>query len=487
MLLKAILNDIKYKVLINIDKININNIAYDSRKIEQGDLFIAIKGDNVDGHDFIDTAFDKGAVAVIVTKKLPNISIPQIIVKNDRKTLSKISKNFFRIASEHSNIYGITGTNGKTSTAIILKYLLDTNHHNTGYIGTLGIKTFNDYQKKFSLTTPESLDIYQTISDFKGENIDNTVIEVSSIGLARDRVFNIPFKLALFTNLSQDHLDYHKTMDKYFKAKKKLFYQIKSDGYGIINIDDEYGKKLYRNIDAQKISFSLKNADADYFFKEIDLNIDNTQGIIHSPFGNINIQFPLLGKFNAYNLLGATASQLTLFPNDYSENIKLKSLPPIPGRMEIIKTRQHGTVIVDFAHTPDAMEKIFNAMKLIHKSGNINVAFGCGGNRDKSKRRIMGHISEINSNEIILTNDNPRNELPIEIINDIIKGIKNRKSTSIIEDRKEAISEILNRSKKGDIVLILGKGDERNQEINGKKYPFDDREIIKSWIKENEN
>lgn len=487
MFLKELLHDIKYKVTANIENININNIEYDSRNIKQGDLFIAIKGENVDGHDFINDAIDKGAVAIIVTKKLPNISIPQIIVKDGRKTLAIVSKNFFHTVSKYSNICGITGTNGKTSTALILKHLLDINHHNTGYIGTLGIKTFSNYKKSFLLTTPESSDIYKTISAFISENIDNTVIEVSSIGLDRDRVFQIPFKLALFTNLSQDHLDYHKTMNKYFKAKEKLFHQIQSGGFGIINIDDEYGKKLYENINARKISFSLNDPNADYFFKKIDLNIDTTKGIIQSPLGNINIQFPLTGKFNAYNLLGAIASQLTLFPNDYSKNIELNSLPPIPGRMEIIKTKQHGTVIIDFAHTPDAMKKIFNTMNIIQNYVNVNVVFGCGGNRDKTKRPIMGHIAENNSNEIILTNDNPRDESPIEIINDIIKGTKNRKSISIIEDRKEAISEILNRSKKGDIILILGKGDERNMEINGKKIPFDDREIIKSWIKDNEN
>lgn len=487
MLLKELLYDVKYKVTVNIEDININNIAYDSRNIKQGDLFVAIKGNKVDGHDFIDNAIKKGAIAIIVTKKSSNISIPQIIVKNSRKTLAKTSKNFFNTALKQSNIYGITGTNGKTSTALILKYLFDINHHNTGYIGTLGIKTFDNYKKLFLLTTPESLDIYKTISDFNSKNIDNTVIEVSSIGLDRERVYNIPFKLALFTNLSQDHLDYHQTMNKYFKAKKKLFYQIQNNGYGIINIDDEYGKILYQNIDHTKISFSLNNPNADYFFKKIDLNITNTAGIIHSPLGNINIKFPLIGKFNAYNLLGAIASHLTLFPNDYSKNIELKSLPPIPGRMEIIKTKQHGTVIIDFAHTPDAMKKIFDTMRVINKNGNINVVFGCGGNRDKTKRPIMGHIAENNSNEIILTNDNPRDESPTEIINDIIKGIKNKESISIIEDRKEAIFEILNRSKKGDIILILGKGDERDMEINGQKISFDDREIINLWIKDNES
>ncbi len=487
MLLKKILHNIEYIASTNIDNININNIAYDSRKIKKGDLFIAIKGDNIDGHNFITSAIKNGAIAIIATKKLQNISVPQIIVQNNRKTLAKISKMFYNDSATTSNIYGITGTNGKTTTALILKYLLDSNSHNTGYIGTLGIKATNNYNKNFSLTTPESLDIYQTIFNFKKNNINNAVIETSSIGIDRERIFQMPFKLALFTNLSQDHLDYHKTMDAYFKAKEKLFHQITNDGFGIINIDDGYGKKLYENIECNKISFSLKNSDADYYFEKINFNVDSTQGIIHSPLGKIDIKFPLIGIFNAYNLLGAISSQLSLFPEDYSKKFDLKDLHPIPGRMEIIKTKSHGTVIVDFAHTPDAMEKIFDTMKIVQKQGNLNVAFGCGGNRDKSKRPIMGSIAENNCNKIILTNDNPRNELPSEIINDILKGIKNKDSILVVEDRKNAIYEILNNSKKNDIVLILGKGDERNQEINGTKIKFDDREIIKSWMKKNES
>ncbi|MEA1987160.1 MAG: UDP-N-acetylmuramoyl-L-alanyl-D-glutamate--2,6-diaminopimelate ligase [Candidatus Marinimicrobia bacterium] len=487
MLLQNILHNIKYKTTMQIDDININKIEYDSRKINKNDLFIAIKGDISDGHLFINSAIKNGAIAIIVSEKKLDISVPQIIVDDDRKTLAQISSNFYKTQIEPFDIYGITGTNGKTTTALILKYLLNFKNRKSGYIGTLGIQAFKEYKKNLSLTTPESLDIYKTIFNFKTGQIESAVIEVSSIALDRKRVYQIPFKIALFTNLSQDHLDYHRTMSAYFEAKKTLFQQIKKDGFAIINIDDNYGKKLFGSIKSQKKSFSLNNNKADYYFETIDYNIENTTGIIHSPFGKINIQFPLLGSFNAYNLLGAIASQLSLFPNDYSKDMNLKTLPPIPGRMEIIKTKQHGTAIVDFAHTPDAMEKIFNTIKIIQKTGKINIAFGCGGNRDKTKRPMMGKIASENADEIILTNDNPRDENPLAIIDDIKKDVKTNYQIKIIENRKNAIAEILRVSNKNDVVLILGKGDEREMEIDGKKIPFDDRKIINSWIKKNEN
>ena len=484
MRLKELIRGLKILYFSGDPNIEIKDISYDSRNVKKGDIFVALKGNNLDGHDFIHHAIKNGASAVLL-EKIPNedINIPIIQVNNTRRALSKIAINFFRPPLDKMNIIGITGTNGKTTISYILESIMKASGVESGVIGTINYrfcsKIFNA-----PVTTPESLDLMRILKNMGEAGVRNVIMEVSSHSLAQERVRDCPFKVAVFTNITRDHLDYHGSFEEYFRSKTKLFLEYKPL-YSIINADDLMGKTLINSINGNCIRYGLKE-DYEIWAKDIDINWNGIKADIITPKGKIKINSSLIGNFNLYNILAAvgTCYCLGIKPNIIEEGIN--AVKGVPGRMEIIKNEKSPYVIVDYAHTPDALLKVLNTIKAISKRKLITV-FGCGGDRDKGKRKDMGKIAGKYSDIVIITSDNPRSEDPYHIMKQIEEGLKkvkkNKKIKYILEvNRKEAIKKAIEMADKDDVILVAGKGHENYQIIGDKKIPFDDRKVIKEIL-----
>jgi len=464
----------------------ITGIEYDSRKVKPGSLFVAIKGFQTDGHEYILKAVSRGASAVICEKTIVHRNIHIIPVSNSRKMLAFLAQAFYNTSTLPFKLTGITGTNGKTTLTELISYLEKKSGLKTATLGTLGFNAEFTIPGISERTTPESSELHRIFDYCSQQGIESLAMEVSSIALDLYRVENVLFDGAVFTNLSQDHLDFHHTMDAYFFSKAELFNQLKKNGKAFINTDDAYGNQLFTALNCNKISCSLKNPLSDYHYSLLNLTTHGLNGVIESPYGSITVSTPLMGLFNAYNLLQAVAVWREYHPETGIDTLDMSDLNTIPGRMEIIKTKFHGTVIIDFAHTPDAIEKILKSMADVpHRKRTV--VFGCGGNRDLTKRPDMGHIVQDSADSVILTNDNPRFENPDAIIQDILKGMKNSDNIVIIQNRTEAIGHALLNSESQDLTFILGKGAETYTEINGKKIPYNDKETVMTWRKKNEN
>ncbi len=460
---------------------DIRGIAYDSRKVEEGYLFVAIRGFNVDGHDFIPQAIEKGAVAIAHE---PHYSPPQelrqravfIQVENSREFLSFVSSRFFGEPSRHLKVIGITGTNGKTTTAFLIHQVLNWTGNRCGLMGTVLYDTVCR-KEKASLTTPESLEIHAMMKEILECGGTHHVMEVSSHSLALHRVDHVDFDIAVFTNLSQDHLDFHGTMEEYLKAKLKLFRMLDKDDYAIINADDPHAPHFERTATGRVITYGF--GDRAMVRGEIMRN-NLEEGLVISVEveGSIYIiiNHNLLGDFNAYNLLAAftTLTALDIPPSTAVEFLS-KARPP-KGRLQRIKN-----VFIDYAHTPDALENVLKTLKSL-PHGRLIVVFGAGGNRDREKRPLMGQVAQKYADVIILTNDNPRWEEPMEIIRDIQKGIS--KKHHVEPDREKAIKMAIDMAKPDDIILIAGKGHETYQEIKGERLPFDDEQVVRKYLNE---
>jgi len=463
----------------------ITGIEYDSRQVRTRDLFVAIRGYKTDGHKYIEQAIRKGASAVVCETDYTTHDLPVITVPNSRKALARLSQAFYKTTTLPFHLTGITGTNGKTTLTLLLRELEKQAGFKTAVSGTLGFQS--DFMNgKFSeRTTPESRDLHKMFHTCRQAGVQSLIMEVSSIALELSRVENITFDTAIFTNLTQDHLDFHGSMDRYFAAKIRLFSQLSPEGTAIINIDDPYGHQLFTSLNHKKRSCSLQNPLADYHFSEYHLSTGGLKGIINTPDHRLSIEAPLIGVFNAMNILQAIAAWLERHPDIRPESLDLKRLPAIPGRMDIVRTAQHGTVIIDFAHTTDAIDKILKSVRDIpHK--RLIVLFGCGGDRDKSKRPAMGRVAEQYADQIVLTNDNPRSENSDAIIEDILKGMTKFENLIIETDRQKAIHQVLTVGKPRDLILILGKGAEEVMEIGEDKIPFNDKDIVLKWMQKHE-
>lgn len=485
MKLRELLNIAGIKAPASLLNPEITGIEYDSRQVRTGDLFIAIRGFKTDGHTFIDPAIRQGAAAVVCEVKPHNQNIPVITVHNSRKALARLSQAFYDTAILPFHLTGITGTNGKTTLTLLLRELEKKAGLKTAISGTLGFLSDFEHGPFSERTTPESRDLHEMFHTCSRAGIQSLIMEVSSIALELSRVENITFDTAVFTNLTQDHLDFHGSMDRYFAAKIRLFSQLTPEGTAIINIDDPYGFQLFTSLNHKKRSCSLQNSHADYHFSEYHLSAEGLKGVVHTPDHTLSVEAPLIGVFNAMNILQAVAAWMEHHSHIRPDHLSLKSLPPIPGRMDIVRTAQHGTVIIDFAHTPDAIDKILKSVREIPHERLI-VLFGCGGDRDKAKRPVMGKIAEQYADQIILTNDNPRSENPEVIIRDILKGITTQQNLIIETDRQKAIYQVLTHGNPGDLILILGKGAEEVMEIEEKKIPFNDKDIVQKWVQTHE-
>lgn len=480
--LEDIIDNFKINKISGKNNIDIKDIKNDSRLVEKGDMFIAEKGYTVDGHEYIESAISNGAIAVVTEKGILDYDdITWIEVENSVDAMAKFSSNFYQRPWEHMKMIGITGTNGKTSTTYFLKSIFDQIFKKTGIIGTNGA-LIGDKHININNTTPNSLTIHRILDNMHKEYVDTCIMEVSSHALELERVKYMKFDIALFTNISKDHLDYHGTMENYYKAKAKLFEKVKK--YNILNIDDYYGKRLFNEIHSdiplitygiiEKADISASNIEHGLSFIKFKLNIKED---------SIDIKLNTPGEFSVYNALAAAS--IAHVSNVKLDDIKsgLETLGGVRGRFEVVPIDKDYTVIIDFAHTADGLEKVLKVIDEFAKARKI-VLFGAGGDRDRTKRPEMGETVGKHADLSIVTSDNPRNEDPEKIIDDVLEGTKLSGGEYVkIIDRKEAIIYALENAKKDDIILLAGKGHELYTMIKGEKIPFDERQIVMDYLK----
>jgi len=456
--------------------VEIKSVVDDSRRVKEGSLFVAVIGEKFDGHDFISYVIKNGAKAVIGEKSLHfNDDVTYVRVKDSRKALAICSAWFYGFPGEKLKLIGVTGTSGKTTTTYLIRSMLKEVGVRSGLIGTIA-NIINNSKHPASYTTPGALELNQLFSQMLKQNIEYVVMEVSSHSLKFHRVEGLQFEVGAFTNLTRDHLDFHKSFDDYFASKQKLFRQSKR---AVINIDDKSGQRLLKVIDIPALTYGIENP-ADLMAQNIR---QTTKGVSYDLVYN-NMRYPVSygvpGLFSVYNSLSAIATGISLdFPIDALINA-LRKVEGVPGRFELIKNNRDITVIVDYAHKPDGLQNVLLTMREFCK-GRIITVFGCGGDRDRGKRPIMGRISTELSDFTIITSDNPRSEDPESIIQEIETGVVSKNYIKI-PDRKEAIKAALEMAEKGDAVLIAGKGHETYQIIGDKKIHFDDREIAREYL-----
>ncbi|ACI21437.1 UDP-N-acetylmuramoyl-L-alanyl-D-glutamate--2,6-diaminopimelate ligase [Thermodesulfovibrio yellowstonii] len=490
MILKELLRS-DFNVKGDINK-NIDYITYNSKDVKEASLFFAVSGQKADGHFFIEEAIKKGAKAVVYETGhfMPSeyADVTWIGVNDSRDALSWISSKFYGNPSERLKIIGITGTNGKTTTSYLIREILKRYDKKTGVIGT--IKYLIDNEEKVAVhTTPEAPEFQELLHEMLVKGVEYVITEVSSHALALKRVDYTKFDIAVFTNLSRDHLDFHKDMEDYFNAKKRLFTELlKNEGVAVINFDDVYGRRLAEQLNTKKITYSIENPQADIYVKNYRLNFKETEINLHiKKEKELVVKTHLLGIPNIYNVISAVSVAVALnIPFDIIESAISDAHSP-DGRFERVDEGQDFLVFVDYAHSPDALERLLISVRKlkeeISKNGKIVTVFGCGGNRDRGKRPQMGKIATELSDYVILTSDNPRWEEPREIIKEIEEGIL-KDNYIVVPDRTMSLYIGTKICKKGDILIVAGKGHEDYQEIKGKRYPFSDREILVKALRE---
>ncbi|MFH1189324.1 MAG: UDP-N-acetylmuramoyl-L-alanyl-D-glutamate--2,6-diaminopimelate ligase [Candidatus Omnitrophota bacterium] len=480
--IKKALAGVRVKAGENIRDADIDGIADDSRKVRPGDLFVALKGYSTDASKFIGDALDAGARAVVTDKDFgsrPGVS--KILVDDTRSALSAIAGNFYGHPSRKLKVIGITGTNGKTTISYLLESVLKASGASAGVIGTISYR-LNGRTLPAVNTTPGALELQRMLSEMAASGTGYAVIEVSSHSLDQGRVEGILFDAGVFTNLTSDHLDYHKTVSNYFKAKKRLFDKLKTDGCAVLNIDDSKAASLRKSIKNRVMTYGVKGK-ADVAAADVALSMDGTRFTVRAPDMRFDIRTKLIGIHNVSNILAASSVAIALKVPEEAIMEGIASMERVPGRLEAVDAGQDFKVLVDFAHTEDALFNVLSLLKGLAKSRMITV-FGCGGDRDRTKRPLMGKVACKYSDHVIVTSDNPRFEDPDAIIREIEKGIKGRFSNyDIIPDRKEAIAKALGLASKDDIVVLAGKGHEAYQMIRDEAIPFDDRAVALSILK----
>lgn len=481
-----LLSDILYKTrleeIIGSTNVAISSVTFDSRKVKKDSLFIATRGTASDGHHYIELAIEAGAVAV-VCEDLPetlNENVTYVKVLDSSASLGYIACNFYDNPSEKLKLVGITGTNGKTTTVTLLFNLFRGLGYNVGLLSTVENK-INTTVIPSTHTTPDALALNELLAKMVEAGCQYAFMEVSSHAIVQHRITGLKFTGAAFSNITHDHLDYHKTFEEYIKAKKMFFDNLQDDAFALTNKDDRNGLVMLQNTKAKKYSYGLKSI-ADFKCRVVENHLN---GLLLS-IDNQEVWVKLIGSFNAYNVLVAYSVAILLKQDKVQVLTTLSNLNSVEGRFQYIKSKNGIVAIVDYAHTPDALKNVLETIKDI-RTGNEQVItlVGCGGDRDAAKRPIMAQIACEYSNKVVLTSDNPRSEDPEEILNQMQAGINpvEMKKTLRISDRKEAIRTAVAFAKEGDIILIAGKGHEKYQEIKGVKHPFDDFEIVKENFK----
>ncbi|MFH6981986.1 UDP-N-acetylmuramoyl-L-alanyl-D-glutamate--2,6-diaminopimelate ligase [Marinoscillum luteum] len=479
--LKDILYGVSLTELHGDREREISSLAFDSRRVKMGGLFIAIKGLNVDGHDYIETAIDLGAVAILC-ESLPEKrkkSITYVQVDNSAAAMGIVAANFHDNPSRKLNLVGVTGTNGKTTTATLLFQLFQQLGYKVGLLSTVENKIDHKVLDA-QFTTPDSLQLNELLAQMVSQGCTHCFMEVSSHALVQHRTSGLQFAGGIFTNISHDHLDYHETFEAYIKAKKMLFDKLPKEAFALVNADDKRGMVMLQNTKAEKNTYSLKSM-ADFRAKILH----NTLQGLELDVDGISAWFKLIGDFNAYNLLAVYAAGVLLEEEKEEVLTALSQIDGARGRFEQVYNGNNILAIVDYAHTPDALDNVLRTIdKLRTRQEKVITVIGCGGNRDKTKRPEMARIAAEFSNKVILTSDNPRDEDPAVILEEMMKGVPKvaQKNTMIIQDRKEAIRTACNLAEKMDIILVAGKGHETYQEIKGVRNHFDDKEILNEML-----
>ncbi len=457
---------------------DVTGIEHDSSRVTSGSVFIAVKGANFDGHDYISDAIDRGAIAIVCENNgFQSHRATKVVVKDTRTAMAEIANRFYGYPSRKMKVIGVTGTNGKTTTAFMLKHLLESQGSKTGLVSTVHYEV-GDRVIPASRTTPESLELQSLMDQMVRANCEACVMEVSSHAMMQGRVSGVEFDVGIFTNLSQDHLDYHRNMEEYYRAKREFFRMVESEltASGIVvNSDDPHGQRLLREISIFNVSYGMEG-NARLTARNVELRNNGTKCELHTASGTYSASLAPIGRHNIYNALGALGA-VQLLDADVGKAVEsLSSLAPVPGRLEAIQVGQDFNVVVDYAHTSDALENVLNTLREL-TPGRVLVTFGCGGCRDVGKRVQMGEVAARLAHETIVTSDNPRKEPPAAIAAQIQAGYRKVRSDGCLSilDRHAAINEAIHRAKPGDTVLIAGKGHESFQELADAVVPFDDR------------
>ncbi|HCU25223.1 MAG TPA: UDP-N-acetylmuramoyl-L-alanyl-D-glutamate--2,6-diaminopimelate ligase [Deltaproteobacteria bacterium] len=486
MKLSELVHDLSFLEKRHFSDVEIQGVTSHSGEVKQGSIFVAIVGTKVDGHLFIEKALQNGAAALVVEREIPSAKkIPVFKVENSRAALSSLAAAWYGHPSAELPVVGVTGTNGKTTITYLLGHIFKSAGKNPGVLGTIGCR-FNDRQLPAAHTTPESTEIQRLFREMRLGGVDVVAMEVSSHSVDMRRVDDVRFDVAAFTNLTPEHLDYHKSMELYFESKKRLFQHLLPRGKGVkravVNADDRYGLKLIDSLHSMPVwTYSLQaQSKWDFYIREWRSDLQSMSGVLATPQGVAEFHSPLIGAFNLSNILAATAAACALDIPLPTILEAVASFTGVPGRLERIANERGLHVFVDYAHTPDALKNVLRALSRLNPAKIITV-FGCGGDRDRAKRPIMGREVARLSNVAILTSDNPRTEDPQKIIQEIIPGVEEggmtlNKECFVEPDRKKAIELAIGMAKSGEVVLIAGKGHEDYQILGTEKIHFDDRE-----------
>ena len=477
MKLKNLLKDVNVLKMNAAEDLEITGVAYDSRKVTEGSLFVAVTGFATDGNRFIPMALQKGA-KVVITAKEPAEEIPYVLVDSDRLALAQISANFYDRPGQKMKLIGVTGTNGKTSSTLLLKHVLEqVLGAKVGLMGTME-NMIGDVSIPTERTTPESMELQQLLAQMCEAGCTHAIMEVSSHAIALDRVGGLHYTVGAFTNLTEDHLDFHKDMEDYCDTKAQLFSRC---DLGVANADDPWFGRMCANATCAMLTTSVKT-EADLYARDLELLSDGISFTAVYGDQQVQVTLPIPGKFTVYNALTVLGMALQLGITLQQAADALKTAQGVKGRVEVVPTPgKDYTILVDYAHTPDGLENVLSSVRGFCK-GRLIAVFGCGGDRDPIKRPIMGRIGAELADIAIITSDNPRTEEPAAIIRDIVAGISSEKTYEVVENRVQAIHHAMDIAKKHDIIVLAGKGHETYQEICGVKHHMDEREIVADYL-----
>jgi UDP-N-acetylmuramoyl-L-alanyl-D-glutamate--2,6-diaminopimelate ligase len=479
-------------------QVTVSGICYDSRKVRPGDLFVALPGGRYDGHAFMEAAVSGGAAAVLA-QRLPgkDLDVPVVLVDDTRRAMAVVAAVLYDHPASDLCLVGITGTNGKTTTSLLVEAILKAAGHRVGVIGTLGVR-WGDEAETSTMTTPESADLQKILYRMRRDGITHVVMEVSSHALALHRVDAMAFDAAVFTNLSQDHLDFHGSMEEYFRAKRRLFVEYLKKSAGpravVVNGDDPYGRRLHEELSSATV-YACDAPEASVRPRRLHQGPDGIRAELETPKGTLSIRSALIGRLNLYNILAAVGAGCALDVPSEAVQEGIRSVAGVDGRLQRIATPYGFDVVVDYAHTPDAMEKALECLRELTR-GRLWVVFGCGGDRDRTKRPLMGQVAGRLGDRVVVTSDNPRTEPPEAIVREILPGVESTgkklfaldgpslPSTgyAVEVDRRRAITAAVLAAEPGDVVFVGGKGHETYQILGTKVVPFDDREVVREAL-----
>lgn len=479
-----------YGRMVVTHDVDVHAIQYDSRKVTKGDCFVAIKGLATDGHLYISEAVSKGASVVVLEDDMAlpdsyfmHAGVLKVVVPDSRKALAKMSATYYGNPSASMTMVGVTGTNGKTTTTHLVKSIFEASGQKVGLIGTIDYLIGKD-SLPAHFTTPEALELNDLLKQMQQSGCNAVSMEVSSHALQQLRVHGISYGVGVFTNLTQDHLDYHDTMEKYFEAKKQLFDSLSTTSWAVINFDDDYGKRLLKSSTSRTLSYGFQS-NADVYVESADLSVQGSTIKLRHGVEIIKLETSLAGRFNVYNVMAACATGLASEIPISAIQEGIRNIKSIKGRLERLTSRKGWTAFIDYAHTPDALEKCLTAIRELlpeGKRGKIITVFGAGGDRDRSKRPLMGRAVSSLSDVVVVTSDNPRTEDPEKIMKEIVRGILPNTKLLQIVNRREAIIRALEIARPGDAVVIAGKGHEEYQLLGKERIHFSDREIVEEYI-----